>query len=230
MPSTPARALAARSRRVPLRRERIVAAGVRLALTEGFGTLTMSRLAAELSVGEMTLYWHFPNKQALLETIADAMLADVRVPSSAAVAEERAARIAEAFRVLVTNHPDLGAFLCSRGPVFATPHGFRLADASMGIYLDTGLSDEDAARRFASSWVFTAGYVSLIGGALGRGVVPLDLDSWKRLLRESPPEPARFPALTRLLPTLLTMTAREFFLAGYAQVAPSRSGSAPRRR
>ncbi|MGV0793615.1 TetR/AcrR family transcriptional regulator [Mycolicibacterium sp. XJ1819] len=201
-----------------LRKDQITAAATALVHAHGLSALTMSRVASELGVGEMTLYWHFPTKQSLLESVADGLLKDLSTPAQRQSAGDRARRIAETFWEFVTANADLGAFLCSRGPVFPTEHGFRLADAAMQAFLDEGLSADDAARRFAAIWVFTAGHVTLLGGSLGRGVKPLHLDTWRQLVRDNAPDPVKYPALATVLPPLLRLDAREYFDAGFTRL------------
>jgi TetR/AcrR family transcriptional regulator, tetracycline repressor protein len=59
----------------------VVARGLALADAEGLGAVTIRRLAAELGVTPMALYWHFRNKDELLTGLAEAVWAelDVRV-------------------------------------------------------------------------------------------------------------------------------------------------------
>ncbi|MBF6174231.1 TetR/AcrR family transcriptional regulator C-terminal domain-containing protein [Nocardia blacklockiae] len=49
----------------------------------GLADLTMRRLATSLHVQPGALYWHFPNKQALLGAVADRILAPLDEPVSA---------------------------------------------------------------------------------------------------------------------------------------------------
>ncbi|WP_216909150.1 TetR/AcrR family transcriptional regulator C-terminal domain-containing protein [Nocardia sp. NBC_01377] len=58
----------------------------------GLGDLTMRRLAGSLQVQPGALYWHFPNKQALLGAVADRILAPMDEPVAA---EEWSAQITE---------------------------------------------------------------------------------------------------------------------------------------
>ena len=51
--------------------ERIVAAGIKVALTEGIGVLSMARLAGELGVGTMSLYRYVTAKDELLTLMVD---------------------------------------------------------------------------------------------------------------------------------------------------------------
>src|SRR5664280_1894832 len=60
--------------RVPLSREAIVDAAVRLLDTEGADALTFRRLAGELGVGVASLYWHVDSKDVLLDLALDHVL------------------------------------------------------------------------------------------------------------------------------------------------------------
>src|SRR5271168_2267426 len=56
--------------RTPLDRESVVATALRLLNKEGIEGLTLRRLAKELRVQAPALYWHFKNKQELLDEMA----------------------------------------------------------------------------------------------------------------------------------------------------------------
>jgi AcrR family transcriptional regulator len=60
-----------------LSRERVLTTAVRLADTEGIPALTMRRLAAELGVEAMSLYYHLPGKEALLDGVVQTVLAEI---------------------------------------------------------------------------------------------------------------------------------------------------------
>ena len=55
---------------VALDRERIVAEAVALLDAEGLDGVTTRKLAARLGVQSPTLYWHLPNKAALVTALA----------------------------------------------------------------------------------------------------------------------------------------------------------------
>jgi AcrR family transcriptional regulator len=65
------------STRMPLSRERVLAAAVELADVGGINALTMRSLAASLDVEAMSLYYHVANKEALLDGIAEAVVEEV---------------------------------------------------------------------------------------------------------------------------------------------------------
>jgi AcrR family transcriptional regulator len=75
--------MATTSVRMPLSRQRVLAAAMDLADAEGISAITMRRLAADLGVEAMSLYYHVPGKEGLLDGLAEAVLVEI----NAAVAE-----------------------------------------------------------------------------------------------------------------------------------------------
>lgn len=68
----------------PARHDRlsVIECALRLLDDVGLPDLSMRRLAAELDVQPSALYWHFPNKQALLAAVADRILTAVPAPDA----------------------------------------------------------------------------------------------------------------------------------------------------
>ena len=73
--------------------DRIVAAAVRLADSEGLGAVSMRRLAGELGVPAMTLYSHVPGKGELVDLMLDAALGELYPDESAPTAGNWRARV-----------------------------------------------------------------------------------------------------------------------------------------
>jgi AcrR family transcriptional regulator len=67
-------------KRPSLAREQIVRAAIELADAEGLEALTMRRLATKLGAGAMSLYWHIPNKEDLLDLMLDAAFGELELP------------------------------------------------------------------------------------------------------------------------------------------------------
>ena len=67
--------------RVPLTRDRILRAAIRISDEEGLDALTMRRLGQELGVQAMSLYNHVANKEDLYEGIVDLAMSEIEVPS-----------------------------------------------------------------------------------------------------------------------------------------------------
>jgi AcrR family transcriptional regulator len=69
--------------RVPLSRERVLHAAIRLADEGGIESLTMRKLARELGVEAMSLYNHVANKGDLVDGIVDLVVSEIDLPSTA---------------------------------------------------------------------------------------------------------------------------------------------------
>jgi AcrR family transcriptional regulator len=67
--------------RVQLSRERVMEAAIRLADAGGIEALSMRRLAQELGVEAMSLYYYVSNKNDLLVGIADMVVGEIELPS-----------------------------------------------------------------------------------------------------------------------------------------------------
>jgi AcrR family transcriptional regulator len=68
--------------RTPLSQDRILEAAIRLADQKGIEALTMRKLARELGVEAMSLYNHLPNKGALVDAMADAVMGEIELPET----------------------------------------------------------------------------------------------------------------------------------------------------
>jgi AcrR family transcriptional regulator len=72
-----ARAESAPEPRVPLSRERVLRAAVKIADERGIEALTMRRLAEELGSEAMSLYYHVTNKEDLLDGVVDLLAREI---------------------------------------------------------------------------------------------------------------------------------------------------------
>lgn len=66
--------------RVPLSRERVLDAAIRLADEGGIESLSMRKLARELGVEAMSLYNHVAGKGDLVDAIADLVVSEIELP------------------------------------------------------------------------------------------------------------------------------------------------------
>ncbi|MGW4928182.1 TetR/AcrR family transcriptional regulator C-terminal domain-containing protein [Agromyces sp. NPDC004153] len=132
-------------RRTPLSRERVLRAAVDLADTEGIDALTVRRLAETLGVEAMSLYYHVPNKEAILDGIVDLVFTEIEgevggflVPETdAAWHDALRTRILGARRVML-RHPWAPALLDSRSGL--APTTARYVDSVVGTLRSGGLS------------------------------------------------------------------------------------------
>jgi AcrR family transcriptional regulator len=127
-----------------LTRDQIVAAAIALVDRDGLAALSMRRLAAELGVGPMSLYYHVPDRSALEDLIFDAVMAEVDFSGDdpALGAEERTVRLAHALRTALLAHPNTVPITLSRSA--RTPGQLRPVEVMLGILYEMGLAPTDA--------------------------------------------------------------------------------------
>ncbi|MEV7417456.1 TetR family transcriptional regulator [Streptomyces sp. NPDC089919] len=122
-----------------LDRERITAAAVRLLDAEGLSGFSMRRLAAELGVTAMSLYWYVDTKDDLLELALDAALGELPLPAGAGTRwPDRLRALACGHRRLQGAHPWLAA-LAAEYPNIG-PHARAFDTALMRLLAATGLA------------------------------------------------------------------------------------------
>ncbi|MGY1823600.1 TetR/AcrR family transcriptional regulator [Geodermatophilus sp. SYSU D00079] len=126
------------ARRVPLSRERVLRAAVRLADEAGIDAVSMRRLAQELGVVPMALYKHVANKDELLDGMVDAVIGEFDAPDPSldwrtAVRE----RVLSARRA-VLRHPWARQAIESR--THRTPAVLGYMDAVTGTFRSGGFS------------------------------------------------------------------------------------------
>ena len=120
-----------------------------LADTDGLRGLTMRKLARQLGVEAMSLYYHFPNKDALLDGMVDLVFAEVELPQPDEPWQPAMQRRAESLRAALLRHPWAVELLDSRktpGPATLTHHEAIIRNL----------------READFSWPLTAHAVSLI--------------------------------------------------------------------
>jgi len=71
-------------RRIPLTRERVLDAAMKLADQSGLEGLSMRKLGQALGVEAMAVYYHFANKERVLDGIVDLVFAEIELPQAGA--------------------------------------------------------------------------------------------------------------------------------------------------
>ena len=69
-------------RRAPLSRERVLQTALQLADQGGIESMSMRRLGQELGVEAMALYYHFRNKEEVIDGIVDLVFGEIEVPAA----------------------------------------------------------------------------------------------------------------------------------------------------
>ncbi|MEU4761840.1 TetR/AcrR family transcriptional regulator [Actinosynnema sp. NPDC023794] len=111
--------------------ERISAAALAILLAEGSQAVTMRRVAADAGVTAMATYRHFPNREALLRSVADAAVAEMTADWGGLGRELGLARridaLADAFLDFALGRPNLYRYLVTehRPDALRFPDDFR---------------------------------------------------------------------------------------------------------
>jgi AcrR family transcriptional regulator len=162
-------AVAPRSRPVALDREAILAAALALVDARGLDGLNMRALAQELGVGTMSLYHHVPNKDALLQGIVEAVLAEIEIPSpDAGPWDERVLLMARSFRLAALRHPHCVPLLVTR--TFTTAASLRPCEASFEVLAEAGLDVEQSLIAFRTIVAYVLGFVTMESAGFFGGV------------------------------------------------------------
>ena len=127
-----------------LSRQQVVNTALDLLDEVGLDQLTMRRLTTALGVQNGATYWHFRNKQALLEAMADTLLTDLATGlDRQAPWDERASELAHRLRRALLSRRD-GARLFS-GAFFPLPNALAYGEAMIATFDEGGLPGRDAS-------------------------------------------------------------------------------------
>ncbi|MEV8287923.1 TetR/AcrR family transcriptional regulator [Streptomyces niveus] len=150
-----------------LDRDRIIAVSVRLLDAEGPAKFSMRRLAAELGVTAMSLYWYVDTKDDLLELALDSVYTEiVTLPGTADDGTETDWRdelreLAVSYRALLVRHPWVsplvGKFLN------IGPHSMEFSTAVQRVMRGTGLPAHGQMGALSAVFQFVYGFGTIEG-------------------------------------------------------------------
>jgi AcrR family transcriptional regulator len=155
-----------------LTRDRVVELALSIIDREGLRALNMRRLAADAGVKPMSLYHHFPSKEAILDGVAEAIAAvAVGLPPSHADWHTKVRFLFTGLHLLVQAHPR-ALPLISTG-VIRTPSGRRWMEALMRALLEAGFTPEGAAEVYHALGAYTLGlgYAALLALDVPSGAI-----------------------------------------------------------
>jgi len=131
--------------RVPLTKDRVLRAAIGLADESGIKTVTMRKLAGELDVEAMSLYYYVANKEELLNGMVDAVVGEIEadcggftVPTRNGSWKATLRKRILAARAVMLRHPWAPAVLETRTTM--SPRMMRYFDTLLGILLQGGFS------------------------------------------------------------------------------------------
>ncbi|MDT3725997.1 TetR/AcrR family transcriptional regulator C-terminal domain-containing protein [Streptomyces sp. DSM 41972] len=177
-------------RRAPLDRRRVAGTALKLLNEVGLDGLTLRAIAKELDVKAPALYWHFKDKQALLDEMATEMFR--RMTDGVELAaddtwQERLLRSNRVLRRTLLAYRD-GAKVFS-GTRFTGLEHAEQQEANLRLLTSAGLTLAQAARALQTTFLYTLGFV-----AEEQGVEPVpgerregfDVEARARLMADHP--------------------------------------------
>jgi TetR/AcrR family tetracycline transcriptional repressor len=142
-----------------LDREQVIKTALRLMDEVGLEGLSLRRLAKELGVQAPALYWHFANKQELIEEMAEMMtVAELPEPRPIAPGERWEDWLklrARASRAVLVRRRDAALLAAS-----TKPRGMQFAQIELQLaeLVKVGFTPADAARALFTIGNFVAGF------------------------------------------------------------------------
>lgn len=135
--------------------EKIVKVATRIGEREGFGALSMRRLAAELHVGVMSLYRYVRTKQELLDRIVDRYLSRLDLSPVDGPLDEQVVSVLRALHELMIAEPVLAQALIA--PI-DSPGVYRFAEAVLRPMREAGFGNSEAVNLFRQLHSYTLGF------------------------------------------------------------------------
>lgn len=177
-------------RRAPLDRRKVADTALKLLNEVGLDGLTLRAIAKELDVKAPALYWHFKDKQALLDEMATEMYRRMMAGASLAPGDtwqERLLKANRGLRAALLGYRD-GAKVFSGSRFTALVHAEAQED-NLRLLTGAGLTLAQAVRALTTTFVYTLGFVTE-----EQGVQPLpgerregyDLEERARMMADFP--------------------------------------------
>ncbi|MFF4273146.1 TetR/AcrR family transcriptional regulator [Streptomyces sp. NPDC001536] len=177
-------------RRAPLDRTRVADTALKLLNEVGLDGLTLRAIAKELDVKAPALYWHFKDKQALLDEMATEMYRRMVAGTDLDAGDtwqERLLKANRGLRAALLGYRD-GARVFSGSRFTSLVHVEQMED-NLRLFTSAGLTLSQAVRALSTTYLYTLGFV-----IEEQGVEPLpgerhegyDIDERARLMADYP--------------------------------------------
>jgi TetR/AcrR family transcriptional regulator, tetracycline repressor protein len=225
-----------------LGRDEVLEGALALLEKEGLDGLTMRRLAASLGVRAGAIYWHFADKQALVDAMIETMLAGLLEPAPTGTWDEQIAELTRRMAAAMLRVRD-GARLATLA-LRPGPNSLDLSEAMMQIIRKSGRSRRATLWASAVIGYYVLGYVTDLQAteaAKARGLMSVVRGLRKSLARADYPllHSISDTALAQMLEGRDAQARFEFGLqvilrglagADEAKRPPQKKRRAPRRR
>ena len=207
--------------KISLNRDEVVARALRIVDEQGLDALTVRKVADEFGVTPMALYWHFANKDALLDAVGDAVVADLRLPDLSLDLEHYLGEAMTALVDVMRAHPRAASLLPHR--ILLTDPGREITEATLDKLVTAGFDVDKAAAVAHYAMMIATTLVAAEPGA-ETSIKPADrgaaLEAKLALLQSLPAD--RYPRLRVAAPAMVECgdsdeyyaDAVEIFVAG----------------
>ncbi|MBI4509923.1 MAG: TetR/AcrR family transcriptional regulator [Deltaproteobacteria bacterium] len=150
-------------RAAPLTTERILSAALKIADRNGLDGLSLRTLATALHITPMALYRHFPDKEALLDALHEAVLREGPIPEPQQSWRDDLVVMARTTRDAIKRHPGTALLFATRS--LRHPALLVHVDRWCGRLLAAGFGSSDAVYIIDAIGIFAVGHaLSELGG------------------------------------------------------------------
>jgi AcrR family transcriptional regulator len=204
-----------------LSRENIVAVAIEMADEENLASVTLRGIAARLAVHVTSLYHHVPTREALLDAMINALLAEARLPTGRLGWEDWVRQFASGMRALARRHP--GAFEAFHHGPATGERSAEPFESAFAAFRSAGFDTTTTYNAVKSAVVVVLGFMLEDTLAVRRKVAV------RTDLRELPIE--RFPNLHAMNRVAARADSFAYLVdALVAGIAASRKARTPRKR
>lgn len=145
---------------------------------DGLDAMSMRRVAEEVGTGAASLYWHFANKDDLLDAVFDRVIGEIGLPApDPSRWQEQLKEVARGARRVMKAHRDIYKASLGRYPI--GPNALAFAEGMLAILRAGGVPDRASAQATHLLTIYVGAY------ALEEGAQPQvsgeEMDSEKML-------------------------------------------------
>lgn len=187
----------------------MAAAALELVDQHGIEALSIRRVAQAVGVAGPSLYWHFRDKNELIDLVTDAALGQVSLDHDG-TPRAWIEQLAHSYRDVLRTHPGLATLIAQRLPT--GPNALAIYDRSIANFLAAGLDASDAIRLHGTIAYLVLSSVQREGPNPRADNHMLPAPDVQRLQHAIADDPARNPTLAALAaqrPDPLDITADE---------------------
>ena len=183
----------------------IVNVTVTMARTVGFGRLSMRQIAAQLDVSATALYYHFRDKNALLERVGEHIMSSIEMPSRRLPWRKRLTQVVLSQQEVQLAYPGLARFLLHHRE---SAGALCWMEMLLEVLRDGGFRGQQAVRALATLSFFIHPMTLLDDRPHSRSV---QMIRKKLIARRLARDPGLHPRLMELLPELANFSF-DFYL------------------